>query len=196
VTRISRHIRAPRERVYRTLLDPAGGQQWMVPDDMTSETDTFHGRFVRLVPNKEVVQSVEFETTDPGMQGEMTITYTLADAGGGTDLVGRHEDLPAGVAPAAGATGSRTRGACRMKLSTRTTARQNLVVASINTALERGLITLECEPFKPATFEFNLGPYPVVAHINDAGFDEVNVKAIVCPTELGRRTLRCAVLHG
>lgn len=30
----------------------------------------------------------------------MTITYTLADAGGGTDLVGCHEHLPPAVAPA------------------------------------------------------------------------------------------------
>ena len=30
----------------------------------------------------------------------MTITYTLAEAGGGTDLVGVHENLPPGVSPA------------------------------------------------------------------------------------------------
>jgi hypothetical protein len=29
----------------------------------------------------------------------MTITYTLADADGGTDVVGVHENLPAGVPP-------------------------------------------------------------------------------------------------
>lgn len=43
---------------------------------------------------------MEFETTDPALQGEMTITYTLGDAtDGGTDLVGLHEDLPPGVRP-------------------------------------------------------------------------------------------------
>ena len=129
-TRIARHLRAPRARVYRALLDPALVQQWMVPDGMTSHvhsfdareggtfrisltydqptstgktsetTDTFHGRFVRLVRDTEVVQAVEFETDDPALQGEMTITYTLSDADGGTDLVGVHEDLPPGV-PAA-----------------------------------------------------------------------------------------------
>lgn len=65
-----------------------------------ARTDTFHGRFVRLVPDVEVVQVVEFETTDPELHGEMTITYTIAEAtDGGTDLVGLHEDLPAGVRP-------------------------------------------------------------------------------------------------
>jgi uncharacterized protein YndB with AHSA1/START domain len=129
-TRVVRHIRAPRARIYRALLDPQAVQQWMVPDQMTSRvhsfdareggafrisltydlatgagktdsrTDSFHGRFVRLVPDTEVVQSVEFESDDPAMQGEMTITYTLADAGTGTDLIGLHENLPPGVPPA------------------------------------------------------------------------------------------------
>jgi len=66
----------------------------------TPQTDSFHGRFVRLVPNREIVQAVEFESDDPDMAGEMTITYVLADAEGGTELVGIHEDLPPGVSPA------------------------------------------------------------------------------------------------
>jgi uncharacterized protein YndB with AHSA1/START domain len=65
-----------------------------------AQTDTYHGRFERLVPDTEVVQVIEFETTDPELQGEMTITYTLADSpDGGTDLVGLHENLPPGVPP-------------------------------------------------------------------------------------------------
>jgi uncharacterized protein YndB with AHSA1/START domain len=129
-TRVARHLRAPRARVYQALLDPALVQRWMVPDGMTSQvhsfdareggtfrisltyeqatstgktttqTDTFHGRFVRLVPDTEVVQAVEFETDHPALQGEMTITYALTDADGGTDLDGVHEDLPPGVPPA------------------------------------------------------------------------------------------------
>ena len=63
-------------------------------------TDTFHGRFVRLVPDTEVVQAVEFETDDPAMQGEMTITYRLDDApDGGTTVTGIHEGVPPGVRP-------------------------------------------------------------------------------------------------
>jgi uncharacterized protein YndB with AHSA1/START domain len=128
-TRLTRHIRAPRGRVYRALLDADAVQQWMVPDGMTSEvhafdareggsfrisltydlptetgktnarTDTFHGRFVRLVPDTEVVQLVEFETDDPAMQGEMTVSYLLADTPDGTEVVGTHADVPRGVSP-------------------------------------------------------------------------------------------------
>lgn len=129
-TRLTRHIRAPRAAVYRALLDAEAVRQWMVPDGMTSRihsfdareggtfrisltyddptntgktsahTDTHHGRFVRLVPDTEVVQVVEFESDDPALRGEMTITYRLADADGGTEVVGMHENLPPGVSPA------------------------------------------------------------------------------------------------
>jgi len=129
-TRLSRHIRAPRGRVYEALIDAGAVQRWMVPDSMTShvhsfdareggtfrvsltydaptdtgktsaQTDTYHGRFVRLVPGEEIVQVVEFETADPALQGEMTVTFTLAEAAdGGTDVVGVHENLPPGVPP-------------------------------------------------------------------------------------------------
>ena len=65
-----------------------------------AQTDSFHGRFVHLVPDTEVVQTVTFETDDPALQGEMTITYTLTDADGGTEVVGLHENLPPGLPPA------------------------------------------------------------------------------------------------
>jgi uncharacterized protein YndB with AHSA1/START domain len=66
----------------------------------SAQTDSFHGRFAKLVPDTEVVEVVEFETDDPTLQGEMTITYLLSDADGGTELTGLHENLPPGVSPA------------------------------------------------------------------------------------------------
>jgi uncharacterized protein YndB with AHSA1/START domain len=107
-------MKAPRAIVYRALLDAQAVATWMVPTGMTSHvhafdareggslrisltydtptgtgkttahTDTYHGRFVKLVPNKQVVEVVEFETADPALRGEMTITFTLADADAGT----------------------------------------------------------------------------------------------------------------
>ena len=56
----------------------------------TTRTDTYHGRFVKLVPNKQIV--------DPALRGEMTITH--ADGAGGTNLLAVHEGLPPGVSPA------------------------------------------------------------------------------------------------
>ena len=63
----------------------------------TAHTDTYHGRFVELVPDERVVEVVEFETADPALQGEMTVTIELTDAEGGTEVVGVHEGLPPGV---------------------------------------------------------------------------------------------------
>jgi uncharacterized protein YndB with AHSA1/START domain len=129
-TQLHRHIDETRAAVYRALLDPSAVQRWMVPDGMTSEihafdpveggafrisltydlptdagktdaqTDRFHGTFAELVPDAKVVQIVEFETDDPVLTGAMTITYELSDAAGGTDVVGTHQNVPAGVSPA------------------------------------------------------------------------------------------------
>lgn len=118
-TTIQVHLNAPRSRVYRALLDPQAVATWMVPTGMTSHvhtfltydaptgtgkttahTDTHHGRFVKLVTDELVVQVVEFETTDPTLSGEMTITYRLVEADGGTDLHAVHEGLPSGVSAA------------------------------------------------------------------------------------------------
>ena len=129
-TRVSRHLRAPRARVYSALIDPAALPRWKVPRGMTMQvhafdgreggsyrisltysspdragkstahTDTYTGRFVRLVPDEEVVEVQEFESADPALRGEMTSTITLADADdGGTDLVAVHEGVPEAVRP-------------------------------------------------------------------------------------------------
>jgi uncharacterized protein YndB with AHSA1/START domain len=136
-TRASRHVNAPRASVYRALLDPRAIAKWKVPEGMTchvhafdaseggifrisltydeptgtgkttAQTDTYHGRFVKLVPNEQVVEVMEFETSDAAMRGEMTVTYTLTDAGGGTDLLAVHDNLPPGLSPADNETGWR-----------------------------------------------------------------------------------------
>jgi uncharacterized protein YndB with AHSA1/START domain len=62
-----------------------------------AHTDTYHGHFVRLVPDEQVVEVFEFETTNPELRGEMTMTTTLSDADGGTDVTIVHEGIPSGV---------------------------------------------------------------------------------------------------
>ena len=66
----------------------------------TAHTDTYHGHFVKLLKNEQVVEKMEFETTDPALQREMTITISLADADGGTDVFGLHDGLPPGISTA------------------------------------------------------------------------------------------------
>jgi uncharacterized protein YndB with AHSA1/START domain len=89
------HAFDPREggsfRISLTYDTPTGTGK------TTAHTDTFHGRFVKLVTNERVVEAVEFETADPALRGEMTITITLAEADGGTDVLAVHDGLPPGV---------------------------------------------------------------------------------------------------
>ena len=63
----------------------------------TAHTDTYHGHFIKLVPNEKIVEVDEFETKDPELRGEMTTTITLTDANGGTNLFAIHEGLPLGL---------------------------------------------------------------------------------------------------
>ena len=123
-TRICYHVNAAREKVYRALIDADAITKWKFPLGMTcvvhsfegyeggtfrisltydesaeigktsEHTDTYHGRFVKLVANEQVVEADEFETEDPGLQGEMTISITLSDADGGTDIFAMHDGLP------------------------------------------------------------------------------------------------------
>ena len=73
----------------------------------TAHTDTYRGHFRRLIEDVEVVEALRFETDDPGLRGEMTITTRLADADDGTELVMTHEGLPGDVAPADNELGTR-----------------------------------------------------------------------------------------
>ncbi|HEX9528800.1 MAG TPA: SRPBCC domain-containing protein [Streptosporangiaceae bacterium] len=136
-TQVSRHVNAPRPAVYRALLDPDAVARWRVPPGMTSHvhefearegssfrisltydapgrpgksaqhTDTYHGHFAKLVPNEQVVEVFEFETADPALRGTMTMTTTLTDADGGTDVLVVHEGIPDSVPAADNETGTR-----------------------------------------------------------------------------------------
>src|SRR5262245_38913593 len=92
------HTFEPREggafRISLTYDAPTGTGK------TSPHTDTYHGRFVKLVPDELVVQAIEFETEDPAMMGEMTVTMSLADSDtGGTELVAVHDHLPSGLSP-------------------------------------------------------------------------------------------------
>jgi len=69
--------------------------------------DTYHGHFEKLVPNEQVVEVFEFETSEPGLHGTMTMTTTLTDADGGTDVLVVHQGIPESVPAADNETGTR-----------------------------------------------------------------------------------------
>ena len=130
-------MRAPRPSVYRALLDADAVEKWRVPAGMSlhviefdaregcsfrvsltyhspdaagksaAHTDTYHGHFVSLVADRQVVEVVEFETADAELRGTMTLTTTLTDAGNGTDVVVVHEGIPDSVPTADNEMGTR-----------------------------------------------------------------------------------------
>ena len=129
VTRIQRTFKTSPGAVYRALTSAAAIQKWRVPDGMRSQmhafdareggafrisliyddvdaqgkssahTDTYHGRFVTLIEDELVIETMEFETDDPAMQGVMTTTYEIEMAENGATLSATHEGVPPGVAP-------------------------------------------------------------------------------------------------
>jgi uncharacterized protein YndB with AHSA1/START domain len=136
-TRVSRIIHASRSAVYAALLDPDAIARWRAPDDMecfvhyfdpreggayrislrykdphrvgksSGHTDTYHGQFLRIVPDEEVVETMQFEADDPALRGPMTLTTTLNDVDEGTEVVMRHGGIPDAVPAADNELGTR-----------------------------------------------------------------------------------------
>ncbi|MFG3303471.1 SRPBCC domain-containing protein [Micromonospora chersina] len=136
-TQVSHLVKAPRSTVFRALLDPAAVAKWRVPTGMsghvhefdareggslrvsltyeapdntgksTAHTDSYHGHFVKIVPDEQVVEVVEFETDDPALRGAMTMTTTLTDVDGGTEVVVVHDGIPDAIPAEDNETGTR-----------------------------------------------------------------------------------------
>lgn len=128
-TLVSRVINARPEAVFRAFLDQKALAVWLPPGSMTGvihafdaregggfhmslvypegegrgktseSTDTFQGRFVKLVPNEQIVWAVEFESADPSFAGEMIMSTTLTPANGGTQVTINCENIPCGIRP-------------------------------------------------------------------------------------------------
>ncbi len=115
--RITRVIRAPRERLYKALLDPDALAKWLPPSGFTAkvhklepraggtfrisftsidtgETHSFGGTYRELVPNERIRHTDAFETNDPAMKGEMTMTITLREVPEGTEVAVVQEGIP------------------------------------------------------------------------------------------------------
>jgi len=123
-TQVSWRIWAPRPAVYRALLDPATIAHWRAPTGTRAQVHTFeareggtfrisltrdqptpaaiitptgiyHGRFLRLVPDTQVIEQLAFQTDDPPAAVTMTTTTTLSDAeAGATTVLVAHNGIP------------------------------------------------------------------------------------------------------
>ena len=122
---VSRVIEASPERVYEAFLDPDQLAQWLPPTGFsaevhhlepevggtfritfTGETEalaayghSFGGTYLELVPGERIVHTDEFETDDPEMAGEMTVTITFEAVDGGTEITVTQAGIPEAIPP-------------------------------------------------------------------------------------------------
>jgi uncharacterized protein YndB with AHSA1/START domain len=136
-TTVTQLVAADRATVFAALLDPVAVAHWRVPDGMRGDvhefeprpggrlrmsltyedpttagksvgaTDTYAGTFVEVVDGERVVEEVVFEADDPELAGTITITTTLREADGGTEVEIRMDGMPDAVPRADNEAGTR-----------------------------------------------------------------------------------------
>ncbi|MCY0954641.1 SRPBCC family protein [Streptomyces sp. H27-S2] len=82
-------------RMVLTYLDSADS-----PGKTSGATDVVDVGFAELVVPERVVQRAVFEADDPSYAGTMTMTWSLAATGGGTEVTVTATDVPPGIGQA------------------------------------------------------------------------------------------------
>ena len=113
--RLQRVLRAPPERVYRAVLEPAAGVKWLPPCGFTAtvhemdarvggghrmsftnfgtgDSHSFGGRYLELVPGERIRYTDRFDDTN--LPGEMSCTIALRAVLCGTELSVVQEGVP------------------------------------------------------------------------------------------------------
>lgn len=126
----SRLIAAPASRLYQAMVDAGQLLQWLPPTGMTgtmaefdprpggqyrmtlryddaavagksgANEDIVAARFLDLVPDRRVVQEIDFVSDDPRFSGTMTMTWELVPAGDRTEVRIIAANVPEGISPA------------------------------------------------------------------------------------------------
>lgn len=120
--RLHRVLKAPPERVYKAILDPAAISKWYPPHGFTctihrldpkvggafkmsftnfstGKSQSFSGTYLELKPGERIVATDVFD--DPNLPGEMRTTYTLKKVSVGTEVNIVQENIPAAIPPEA-----------------------------------------------------------------------------------------------
>lgn len=128
VDEASRTVGAGPDAVWHALTDPHQVAQWLPPNDMTGDVETYDvrpggayrmtlryaaggngkstedsdvvsGRFVEVVTRARLVQTADFVSDDPAFAGTMTMTWTLRAVADGTEITVQATDVPPGISP-------------------------------------------------------------------------------------------------
>lgn len=124
--RASRLIKAPLARLYRAFIDPEALVRWLPPEGMTGEMLAFDAdagggyrmalhyddgsagkttddmdvvavRFLKLVPEKLILQAADFVSDDPAFAGTMTMIWSFEAEGDQARVAIACENVPAGI---------------------------------------------------------------------------------------------------
>ena len=85
---------------YQMSLFYPGSEKKMTGKTVGKE-DRFTTRFLELIPNKKIVQAINFDTSNPGFMGEMIMEITLKPIDSRTTTVTfTFKNIPKGIKPA------------------------------------------------------------------------------------------------
>lgn len=116
--RLHRVFKAPAERIYKAILDPAANCKWLSPygftctvheldarvggrykmsftNFSTGSSQPFSGEYLELEPGQRIVATDVFD--DPSLPGKMTTTYTFTKVSVGTEVNIVQENIPAAI---------------------------------------------------------------------------------------------------
>jgi uncharacterized protein YndB with AHSA1/START domain len=114
--RLHRVLKAPPERIYKAVLDPAANCKWLSPygftctvhhleakvggtyrmsftNFSTGNSHSFGGKYLELKPGERIVHSDAFD--DPNLPGEMRTPWTFKQVSVGTEVTVVQENIPA-----------------------------------------------------------------------------------------------------
>src|SRR5574341_896840 len=120
--RLHRVLKAPPERIYKAILDPAANSKWLPPHGFTctvhhldakvggtfkmsfanfstGKSHSFGGKYLELVPNERIRHTDAFD--DPNLPGEMQTTISLKKVSCGTEVGIVQEGVPEVIPPEA-----------------------------------------------------------------------------------------------
>ena len=80
---------------YRMALRHDGEDH--APGKTSDDSDVVAVRFLKLVPNKLILQAAEFVSDDPAFAGTMTVTWRFKEVRDGTEVNILCENVPAGI---------------------------------------------------------------------------------------------------
>jgi uncharacterized protein YndB with AHSA1/START domain len=116
--KLHRVLKAPAERIYKAVIDPAANCKWLSPYGFTctvhqldakvggsykmsftnfsnGQTHAFGGKYVELKPGERIVATDKFD--DPNLPGEMKTTYTFTKVSVGTEVSIVQEGIPSAI---------------------------------------------------------------------------------------------------